>query len=204
MRTNRFLLIGILLFILSFALVPGVFATWNYSSFGPEEKENLFSVSLNEFYYKPEEILPGDDEATDLHENHYNLLTNIVDHVSYGLNATSKPIVRMMLEDGAGVVYSNQNVQGGNLKHMLLDSSDVEDLMFAVEYVTATEYNAYTFSANSVTYANLDQYITVYKTQMIKGADGKWEAKRSFLGQAKVFRPPVTDLSIDVTSWVQT
>ena len=162
MKLRHFCLLSTLFVLIIAVFVPIVQATWIFTDASPNDVREDITLGMNEFYYKPEEVLPGDGEATDLHENHYNLVTNIVDHVTYGLNATSKPIVRELLEDGAGVVYSNQNVQGGNLKHMLLDSSDVEDLMFVVEYVTATEYNAYTFSGNSATYSNMGKFITVY------------------------------------------
>ena len=43
-----------------------------------DEKNIQINNSITEFYYKPEELLPGDGDATNLHENHYNLITNIV------------------------------------------------------------------------------------------------------------------------------
>ena len=203
MRFKHLPVLCLLLLIVSLALIPGVSASWKYSGETLEQQNTNLSMVMDEFYYAPEEVLPGDDGATELHQNHYNLVTNIVNHVTYGLNATSKPIVRKLLEDGAGVVYSNQNVQGGNLKHMLLSSSDVEKLMFAVEYVTATEYHAYTFASTYVTSNNVGNYIVAYKTVMVKGENGKWVATTSYVGQAQVFRTPVSVLSINVKTWTK-
>lgn len=185
------------------AFTPGLFATWQYSFLPADEKNIQINNSITEFYYKPEELLPGDGDATNLHENHYNLITNIVHHKTYGLNATSKPIVLNLLLKEKGVVYSNQKVSGGNLKHMLLGSSDVDKLMFVMQYVTDTEFAAYTFSGNDAVYANMDAYISVYKTQIIY-QDGQWESVRSFTGQAKVFRPATVDISVNVETWVKT
>ncbi len=204
MRLKHLPLLAILLLTISIALIPGSFASWKYAGTILEEQDSNLSMLMDEFYYTPEEVLPGDDGATELHQNHYNLVTNIVDHIDYGLNASKKPIIRKLLEDGEGVVYSNQNVSGGNLKHMLLDSSDVEKLMFAVEYGTDTEYYAYTFSSQYVTSDYVGKYIAVYKTIMVKNENGKWIATTSFVGQAKVFRTPVSVLSIDVKTWEKT
>ena len=201
MKVKHLPLLGLLLFIISVAFVPGVYATYYYTQTGPDDVETSFDKEFIEFYYKPEEILPSGGNATQLHENHLNLIKNIVDHIDYGLNATKKPLVRELLEDGAGVVYSNQNVSGGNLKHMLLGSSDVENLMFAVEYVSDTEYNAYTFSGNDADYDNVDEYITVYKTQIVKGENNKWTSVRSFQGKAQVGRMHSGGLSINVKTW---
>ena len=201
MRIRHLPLYSLLLLIISVAFIPGVYATFKYAQTGPDDVAISIPIELVEFYYKPEEVLPSGGNATQLHENHFNLVKNIVDHIDYGLNATKKPLIRKLLEDGAGVVYSNQNVSGGNLKHMMLDSSDVENLMFAVEYVSDTEYNAYTFSGNDADYDTLDQYITVYKTQIIKGENNKWVAERSFMGKAQVFRAHSDGISVNVKTW---
>ena len=121
---SKFFILGVIAIIIVSTF--GVYAGWLYT--GPvDDSTSTVDVSLGVFEYKPEEVLPGGDEATKLHENHNNLVNNIVNHIDYGLNATKKPIVRKLLEDGAGVVYCDQNVSGGNLKHMMLDSSDVEE-----------------------------------------------------------------------------
>lgn len=184
--------------------LPSVNATWTYTKEVGESDYDLGYIGMSEFTYAPEEVLPGDKESTELHENHMNLLKNIVNHIDYGLNATKKPIVRELLEDGAGVVYSNQNVTGGNLKHMLLGSSDVESLMFCVQYITDTEYHVFSFSGIYVKRENVGTYIDVYKT--ITSYNGtKWEATRSYSGTAAidvVYANGTEQLvSIDISTW---
>ena len=82
--------------------LPSVNATQTYTKEVGESNYELGYVSMSEFTYTPEEVLPVDKEATELHENHMNLPKNIVNHVDYGLNATKKTIVRKLLENGQG------------------------------------------------------------------------------------------------------
>lgn len=198
---SRFFALGIMLVVILSTV--GVYAIWFYTG-TVEDFQTGIDLGVEIFEYKPEEVLPGDQEATELHENHNNLIKNIVNHIDYGLNATKKPLVRELLEDGAGVVYSNQNVTGGNLKHMLLDSSDVERLMFCVEFVTATEYNAYTFSSNLVGSQNIGVWIDVYKTVIIK-TENTWVATKSFIGKAQISTVYTSSseqvTSINVKTW---
>ena len=176
------------------------YAVWTYASEPTNSTQNALSLGGIPFKYAPSQILPGDQDSTDLHSNHLNLIGNIVNHIDYGLNATKKPIIREMLEEGAGVVYSGQNVQGGNLKHMLVNTSDVDALAFVVQYSTATEFIAYTFCENDANGDNLGDYIEVYKT-VIEKKNTKWEATLSYKGEAKVFDPGIVSYSIDVTTW---
>ena len=198
---SRFLVLGLLIVVILSTV--GVYATWYYTG-TVEDFQTGIDLGVEIFEYKPEEVLPGDQESTKLHENHNNLVKNIVNHVDYGLNATKKPIVRELLEDGAGVVYSNQNVSGGNLKHMMLGSSDVEGLMFCVEYVTDNEYNAYTFSGKLVGSQNIGVSIDVYKTVITKTGD-TWVATISFIGKAQISTVYTSSseqvISINVKTW---
>ena len=184
--------------------IGSVSASWFYYLEPTPVGQGQVGIGMGMFEYAPEEVLPGDKEATELHENHYNLVTNIVSHVDYGLNANKKPLVRKLLEDGAGVVYSNQNVSGGNLKHMMLESSDVESLMFAVAYYSDTEYHAYTFSSSKVKSGLEGTVIDVYKTIIVK-ENNKWVAKTSFAGKATVSGVRTSDgqsiTSIDIDTW---
>lgn len=198
---SRFLCVAV--FIVMIFSTFGAYAMWTYT--GPvDDTQDSVQISLGIFEYKPEEVLPGDDNATELHENHNNLVISVVDHTSYGLNATKKPIIRNLLEDGAGIVYSNQNVSGGNLKHMMTSSSDVEKLMFCVQYVTDTEYHTYTFADTYVKRENVGLEIQVYKTVMEK-QNNKWVATKSYAGKAKVAVVYSSSggqlISIDVTTW---
>lgn len=194
---SKILLLIFLCFTLSTA---SVYATWHYSNDLPSNENDTLQSTIIGFEYNPDAVLPGDQESTELHENHFNLVTSIVNHVDYGLNATKKPIVRKLLEDGAGVVYSNQSVSGGNLKHMLLNTSDVNNLMFVVQYSSDNEYIAYTFTGEKVNSSNIGTPITVYKTIMVKNT--RWEATLSYTGTAEVFYADNQSVySIDVSTW---
>ncbi len=208
MSFKRIPLIIIAVLIMVSTLVVGVNAEWIYPdmsiNFGEEAD---FNVELNEFEYTPEEVLPGGDnnEQIEVGENHLLLIKNIVDHITYGLNATSKPIVRELLEDGVAVVYSNQNVSGGNLKHMLIDDSSMDRLDFAVKYETDTLYSTFTFASMYLYDSYVGQTIDVYKTDMVY-ENGKWVAKRSSKGTVKVANVKGGNkqiINIDVYSWAE-
>ena len=189
------------------ALCVGLNAQWLY----PDMSLNLnndtdLNVNLVEFEYTPDEVLPGGDnqEQVIVGENHLMLIQNVVDHVTYGLNATDKPIVRELLLEGASVVYSNQKVSGGNLKHMLVSDSSMEKLDFAVKYETDTFFSTYTFESKYLydTYY-VGQTIDVYKTDMVC-ENGVWIAKRSYKGTAKLALVKADGkqiMNIDVFSW---
>ena len=192
--------LALILMIVMCACTVSVYAAWSFATDTPDSTQSGLSIGIIAFEYTPDVILPGDQNATNLHTNHYNLINSIVNHVDYGLNASKKPIIRKLLEDGAGVVYSDQSVSGGNLKHMLLNTSDVEALAFVVQYSTATEFIAYTFVKNEADRDNIGNYITVYKT-VIEKKSTRWEATTSYKGEAKVFDPGIVESSIDVTTW---
>ena len=181
-------------------IVPKVYAMWQYAQGDSLDAQLNAGITYIDFEYKPEDVLPGDKESTELHTNHYNLIMSIVNHVDYGLNASKKPIIRELLLENHGVVYGDQSVSGGNLKHMLLNTSDVNALMYVVEYVNDTHFVAYTFVENQLTSSNVGNYIQVYKTLLVK-ENNKWSATLSYEGRAKVFRPGVVSYSIDVTTW---
>ena len=189
------------------ASISGVFATWIYAGEPADSVQGEIELGINEFDYSPEAILPGGDNdiQVEVGQNHLWLIENIVNHVSYGLNATSKPIVRELLEDGAGVVYSNQSVSGGNLKHMLVNDSSMEDLDFAVKYETDTFYTAFTFPSKYLTSSSVGATIEAYKTDIFY-ENGKWIAKTSYFGSVKVARVRGGNkqiISIDVSSWIE-
>ncbi len=202
--------ICVLLAFLTLVSISGVNmlnASWVYPNESiPIEIDTTMGVGLTEFFYKPEEVLP-DDDGDEAGENHLMLIYNITDHITYGLNSTSKPIVGDLLKEEKGIVYSPQKVSGGNLKHMLIDSHEVEALEFAVEYKTDTLYCAYTFQSDYMDYDYLNDEIEVYKTDMVY-EDGEWKAVLSYKGVAKVVNIVKSKnedfLSIDVPSWRRT
>ena len=190
----------------SMLAVGGVSATWTYTEKRVDDIDNNFGVNIGEFEFKPEEILPDDEEADQAGQNHVTLLDRIVNHITYGLNSNSKPIVNDLLQSGTAVVYSQQNVQGGNLKHLLVSGATVDKLDFAIAYVSATEYACYTFSSAELTNSNIGTNILAYKTKIVK-ENGKWVETFSYEGKATVTSVNVKNsniITINVNSWVKT
>ncbi len=188
------------------ASVGGVFATWYYTyEATPSAQENL-SVSLSEFEWKPEEILPTESE---IGENHLALIELILNEnkKGYGLNYDNKHVLEGYL-DKYGLVFSNQKVSGGNLKFV---SDETNQLYYCVEKISDTMYYAYTFSfsdLNSV--KGTATAMPVYRTVLEK--TDKWRAPRSYFGyaQTKLLRafgaentPGTLEYSIDVSTWTQ-
>ena len=188
------------------ASVGGVFATWYYTyETAPNAQENL-SVSLSEFEWKPEEILPTESE---IGENHMALIELILNenNKGYGLNYDNKHVLEGYL-DKYGLVFSNQKVSGGNLKFV---SDETNQLYYCVEKISDTMYYAYTFSfgdLNSV--KGTATVMPVYRTVLEK--TDKWRAPRSYFGyaQTKLLRafgaentPGTLEYSIDVSTWAQ-
>lgn len=181
--------------------VPGVFAFWGYGSIIPSEPET-FAASLMAFGYKTEEILPGGGSVSaPVGENHLALIEKILNESSYGLNATKKPIIHNTLSYPGAVIYCDQTVQGGNLKHLMIDSvSAAEKLYFIVSEVSDTEYNIFTLVAEDLD-GSIGSEIEVYKTVATKGTDNKWKTTVSYHGYAKIVSPGTVSKAIDVTTW---
>lgn len=188
------------------ASIGGVFATWYYTyETTPSVQENL-SVSLSDFEWKPEEILPTESE---IGENHLALIELILNenNKGYGLNYDNKHVLEGYL-DKYGLVFSNQKVSGGNLKFV---SDETNQLYYCVEKISETMYYAYTFSfsdLNSV--KGTATAMPVYRTVLEK--TDIWRAPRSYFGyaQTKLLRafgaentPGTLEYSIDVSTWAQ-
>ena len=176
----------LLLLIVMASMATGVYATWVYAIPRIEGKSGFFSPLLSVFEYRPEEILPDDQEANRLGQNHLDLITKILHEASYGLNATKKPIIHEELNVVGDVLYCEQKVQGGNLKHLMVDGTYAHNLLFQIEYVSETEYITYTYYYSDVKSNAVGVEIEVYKTVMKKGDNKKWDAPVSYKGVAKV------------------
>lgn len=187
--------------ILLILFIPGVFAFWGYNSTIPSEPET-FAASLMEFGYKTEEVLPGGGSVSaPVGENHLALIEKILNEPSYGLNATKKPIIHNTLSYPGAVIYCDQKVQGGNLKHLMIDGvAASEKLYFVISEVSDTEYNIFTLVANDLK-GSIGSEIEVYKTVAVKGTDSKWKATVSYHGYAQIISPGKVSRAIDVTTW---
>ena len=186
------------------ASIGGVFATWHYAYGTVANVKEDLSVSLSEFEWKPDEILPTESE---IGENHLALIELILNEnkKGYGLNYDNKHVLEEYLENH-GIIFSNQKVTGGNLKFV---SDETNQLYYCVEKISDTMYYAYTFSyhdLNSV--KGTTTVMPVYRTVLEK--TDIWRAPRSYFGyaQTKSLRdfgatnvPGTLAYSIDVTTW---
>ena len=74
MRQYSRVVIG-LLFCALLLSIGGAYASWMYADLPSDPKEQAVEISLVEFEYPPEEILPGgDNESAELGQNHYALI----------------------------------------------------------------------------------------------------------------------------------
>ncbi len=65
--------------------ISGVYATWQYSSMGPNPSKFEFSVKLGEFNRAGSGDLPIDNE---IDEDHLALIQQIINHPEHGLNTS--------------------------------------------------------------------------------------------------------------------
>ena len=199
-----FRIIAIFFVICALLAVPGVHAYWQYSTIFPFVPGEEMSARLNTFDYPPEQILPDDDISSSLGENHLLLVTEIIEDSSYGLNATKKPIIHNYLKEPGDVIYCSQNVQGGNLKHLMIDSvSEAERLYFVITKISDTEYHTFTMNHDDIMDNPVGTQIIAYLTSMKKLSEtGEWVASYSHKVLVRVNDPGVVSKAIDVTDWV--
>lgn len=190
-----------------FAISTGsILANWYYFPLSePETVQNQAQPEIGEFYYKPEEVLPGGGVVPEIGKNHLDLLQLILyeNDKGYGLNINKKPVVHNYLNKVGDIIYCDQNVSGGHLKFMLDKNATVNKLFFCITYVSETEYIAYTFSYSEMMSAILyETKIVVYKTTLRK-ENGVWDDVLSAGGYATVESVSLADCgrSIDVDSW---
>ena len=188
-----------------FVSVGGLTATWLLAEGPAAPDDEGLNVQLTVFNYAPEEILPDSPESDQLLENHFDLIQKILYEASYGLNATKKPIIHNLLNNKGDIVYCTQNVQGGNLKHLMIDGTYAANLLFAIEYVSDYEYNTYTFRAADAKDNPKGTAIEVYKTVMVSEDKKAWTAPYSYKGVANTTVDPRGSLSaINPLTWVIT
>ena len=196
------LLCGLLLL----SSVGGVFATWYYASDSIDNAEGTLNVSLSEFEWKPEQILPTESE---IGENHLALIELILNESNkgYGLNYDNKHVLEDYL-NREGIIFSNQKTSGGNLKFV---SDETNQLYYCVEKVSDTMYYAYTFSYSDLNSTKgTASFMPVYRTILEK--TDIWRAPKSYFGyaQTKLLRdfgadslPGTLAYSIDPSTWTQ-
>lgn len=175
------ILIGVLLCVLA-ACIGGGYAQWVLADVvaNPEKTDN--GIEISPFYYKPQEVLPDEEESTELRENHMDLLNNILYHSKYGLNYSNT------LDNAVeryGTLRSQENISGGNLKHLFTTRAS-ELLDFALQYVSDTEFVLYTFEDDALETGIVGSTrIPVYKI-VIRLENGTWSAVGAVEGHALI------------------
>lgn len=184
--------------------VGSVFAMWHYADDNVVNVEEGLSVSLSEFEWKPQQILPTESEIGENHLASIELILN-EKNKGYGLNYDNKHVLEDYL-NSEGIIFSNQKTTGGNLKFA---SDETNQLYYCIEKISDTMYYAYTF-----TYTDLNStkgtssVMPVYRTVLEK--TDIWRAPRSYFGyvQTKLLRDfGVENLSgtlaysIDPSTW---
>ena len=144
------------------------------------------SHQLGEFGYAPEEVVPGGEHEATLGENHLKLIDLILNEKDkgYGMNININVLIHQYLRTKP-VLYSNQKISGGHLKHILDPKNNTHRLYYCIEKVSDTLYYCYTFSVDDLIAAeNTEQEILAYRTMLEK--TDIWRATKSYVGYAKV------------------
>ncbi len=163
----------------------GVLATWTYMDCDPlSDHSAQASLGINEFAWQPEEILPDNQEAG---KSHIVLIESILNNIKNGLNSNKGDRVCEQIKS-YGIMYSQQNIQGGNLKHLFVtndNQTQINQLEFAIEYVTDTFYYVYTFEDGVLESGTPDvTYIEAYRTVFIK--TNEWDDTETTYGNARI------------------
>ena len=198
-KSFKKVLITIIIFCLLLS-TTGVYASWIYAGGGVNPQNS--KLNILGFTWSGSDVLP-DDDSSGIGENHILLITNILQEENYGLNATKKPIIHQSLNKAGDVVYCEQNVQGGNLKHLMIDGTDSYALLFQIEYVSDTEYNLYTY-ARTIKALSVGSSIEVFLTIVSSNSAGVWDATASYLGTATVINPSKVTRAIDSATFKKT
>lgn len=195
---RKMILLSMLLSLMTFfASTSGVFATWKYvenSSFPVNQSHN---ITMSEFIYMPEEILPSVTPG----QNYLDLHASILENDKAGLNSSKGTLEKALANDGDGFLQSSQNIQGGNLKHLFVTEASKE-LDFIAQYVSENEIIVYMYKSSDAEESTIGvTKIQVYKTIYIK-TDNTWAGKETHLGTATVqFFINTSIVAIDVGSW---
>lgn len=177
--------------------------TFNYENYNGVE-ESLSSV-LNIHFH-----LSGMDEGTDYDDYIYAFLDN---RKGYGLNNTSQKGTEVYNNlKKHKILYADDNIQGGNLKHLVeaVNSVATSALTFVYEYLSETEINLYTYEEKYSDSDSVGEVVTVYKTEFRRETVGngytEWKTKSTQHGNATIKRiqtaSGTTVYSIQLTDWV--
>ena len=110
------------------------------------------------------------------------------DKNSFGLNDKNKGDSVISKTRQQGILYSTDNIQGGNLKHFASEERNTHNLDFMYEYVSETEITLYIWRLSEVSKATIGTTeITVFK-QPHHLINGVWEKSTAMEGSAIIKR----------------
>lgn len=184
--------------------ISGVYATWQYSSVGPNPVKCDIEIKLGEFNWAGSGDLPTDSE---IGEDHISLVQNIINHAEHGLNTSNSYLneqIKKRQDGGFGWSKGRDTLgsmavdQSDELKEIF--GLDASNLAFLIHTVSSDEYHIYTtgvylgergeinWLGNNKTPGKptvpIGQPVyVIYKTKAVK-TNGVWAAVETKVGYA--------------------
>lgn len=128
--------------------IGGVYATWQYSTHGPDPVQTDIRIRLGEFNWAGSGDLPTDDA---IGENHLSLIDQIINHPQHGLNKSNSYLNKQIKsrQDG-GLGWSGGRDTLGSMA--VTQSDELEDIFglnafaldFLIQFKSSTEYYIFT------------------------------------------------------------
>ena len=178
----------------------GVYATWRYATFFTDVDTPDMSLNTEEFSWKSEEILPDTPEDSQIGNNYMVLLEQVKNNVKAGLNGSKDVLFNETKENI--VLHSNQNVQGGNLKHLFI-TSECRLLDFVVHYISDTELHLFLYENATLPNAAADKTVILVYRVVLKLEKGVWDDVGTVVGHSTVRRlSGISNLTIAPTEWL--
>lgn len=177
---NSFKLLLLAVFFICVVSISGVFATWDYPTH-TDSVTRWISISLENFVYTPEEVLPND---------HHTMIDSVLNRTK-GLNASSqwdKAYLEVNFSKYDNLLYSRQNVLDINISVKMsirFETADTADVDFIIHKISDTEVYVYTMSKSAVDSSAVGDNIVVYRTKLIQ-VNGIWTATESATGYAQL------------------
>ena len=140
MKKSLSLLSVLLIIMMFFASIGGVYATWMFAGGVVQSEENEQHITISEFTWEPEEILPTVTPG----QNFLDLHQSILENIKVGLNSSKGALEDAIVKDK--LVHSSKNLQGGNMKHLFI-TQETRDLDFLIQYVSNTEFHLYMYKS---------------------------------------------------------
>lgn len=177
---NRLRMLCLAVVFVCAAFISNVFAVWEY----PMKANSVtrwISISLEDFIYTPEEVLPNDQQ----------LMVDSVLNSTKGLNASSqwdKAYLDVNFSKYGNLLYSRQDVLDLNISVRMstrFETEETADVDFVIHKISDTECYLYTISKSDVDSASVGDNIVVYRTKLVQ-TDGVWTATESSTGYAAI------------------